>query len=61
MHCAVLLVLCAHHLSYAGVKSSVLTLSVATANKSLQMLAKPSSNLLQRIGGNHRGGHTQPG
>jgi len=27
----------------------------------MQMLAKPSSDLLQRTGGDHRGGHTQPG
>jgi len=27
----------------------------------MQMLAKPSSDLLQRTGGNHRGGHAQPG
>ena len=27
----------------------------------MQMLAKPSSNLLQRTGGDHRGGRTRPG
>jgi len=27
----------------------------------MQMLAKPSLNLLQRTGGDHRGGRTQPG
>jgi len=27
----------------------------------MQMLAKPSSNLLERTGGDHQGGHAQPG
>ena len=43
--------------------SPVVSLSVGILHQwmRMQMLAKPSSNLLQRIGGDHRGGRAQPG
>jgi len=43
--------------------SPVVSLSLGVLHEWMrtQMLAKPSSNLLQRTGGDHRGGRAQPG
>jgi len=43
--------------------SPVVSLSLGILHEwmRMRMLAKPSSNLLQRIGGDHRGGRAQPG
>jgi len=43
--------------------SPVVSLSVGILHEwmRMQMLAKPSSNLLQRTGGDHRGGRAKPG
>ena len=43
--------------------SPVVSLSLVILHEWMrtQMLAKPSSNLLQRTGGDHQGGRTQPG
>jgi len=43
--------------------SPVLSLSLGILHEwmRMQMLAKPSSNLFQRTGGDHQGGRAQPG
>jgi len=62
-HSCLCLILVAAFAHFHPSLSPVVSLSLGILHEwiTMQMLAKPCSNLLQRTGGDHRGGRTQPG